>query len=437
MKKLLQLILLICLILPANSFAEVTIDITRGNSKALPIAITNFASSDAESKKMAAQIVSVVENDLRSSGLFNLIDKASFLQDILSHNDEPEFISWRQLNASALVVGDVKMTEDDKFSVKFRMWDVFGEKQLAGKSYTAKKEKWRRIPHLIADQIYSRLTGENGYFDSRVVYVSESGPPYKRIKRLAFMDQDGANHRYLTSGKNLVLTPRFSMKSQKVIYMSYSGGIPKVYMLDLDEGDRRLVGTFPGMSFAPRFSPDGEKVILSASLDGNSEIYSMDLGTGAKKRLTYDSAIDTSPSYSPDGKKIVFNSDRGGSQQIYIMNSDGTSPVRISYGGGSYATPVWSPKGDMIAFTKMSKGKFYIGAMRTDGTGEKILTESYLDEGPTWSPNGRVIMFARQDKNKRNRKGEWQLYSVDLTGSNERLIKTPKDASDPAWSPNL
>lgn len=438
MRKVFKFLLVVFFVFSSQKAnALISIDITRGNVDPLPIALPYLGSENKEARKLGEKIVNVVEKDLQNSGLFRSITRRAFIQEINSSNTLPEFASWSSINASALATGGINLVGEEEFEMEFRLWDVLAQQQIAGKSYNTNKNNWRRIAHLMADEIYKRLTGEDGYFDTRVVYVSESGPATKRVKRLAIMDQDGANHRYLTDGSELVLTPRFSPAAQKVIYMSYSDSIPKVYMLDVDTLKREVVGNFTGMSFAPRFSPDGKSVVLSASVGGNSEIYKMDLRNRRKVRLTKNSAIDTSPSFSPDASKIVFNSDRGGNQQLYTMDSNGRNIRRISFGKGRYGTPVWSPRGDLIAFTKMYKGRFYIGVMRTDGSGERLLTESYLDEGPTWSPNGRVIMFARQKKHRANTKGEWQIYSVDLTGYNEKLIKTPMDASDPAWSPLL
>ena len=307
------------------------------------------------------------------------------------------------------------------------------EQQLLGKSFTTTKNNWRRLAHVVADAIYERLTGDKGYFNTRIVYVSESGPSTRRVKRLAMMDQDGENHSFLTNGRNLVLTPRFSPNMQKITYLEYVGNNPRVYLMDLTNNSRQVLGNFPGMTFAPVFSPDGSKVLMSYANKGSTNIYEMNLKTRAIKQLTFDKgSISTSASYSPDGSKIVFNSDRGGNQQLYVMNADGSGAERISFGNGRYATPVWSPRGDYIAFTKMSGGAFYIGVMAPDGSGERLLADGYLVEGPTWSPNGRVLMFFRQDRGSPVR-----LYTIDMTGYNERRIVTPSEASDPAWSPLL
>ncbi len=420
--------------LPAQ--ALMNIDITRGNAEPLPIAITDLSGTSQEAGQVGYNISQVISADLQRSGLFRPIEPAAFLEHITAAVTVPSFPSWRQINAAGLVTGRITVS-GQKMEVEFRLWDVFAEQQLAGRSYNTTVSNWRRVSHLIADEIYKRLTGEDGYFDTRIVYVSESGPAKARIKRLAIMDQDGENHKFLTDGRNMALTPRFSPTSQHIIYLSYVGNKPRVYVHDLNTGRSTILGDFPGMSFAPRFSPDGRKAIMSVALNGNSDIYVLDLTTRAKKRLTADPAIDTSPSYSPDEKQVVFNSDRGGSQQLYVMNNDGSNAKRISFGDGRYGTPVWSPRGDLIAFTKMLRGTFYIGVMRPDGSGERLLAEGYLVEGPTWAPNGRVLAYTQGAPSRGGRAGASRIYSIDLTGYNQREIITPMDASDPAWSPLL
>ncbi len=347
----------------------------------------------------------------------------------------PQFSDWRTLNVPALVYGRIIAGDDGRLKVEFRLWDVFAEQQLAGLAYFTAPANWRRIAHIIADAIYKRITGEDGYFDTRVVYVAESGPPSKRIKRLAIMDQDGANHRFLTDGGTLVLTPRFAPSLQEITYLSFGGGMPRVFIRDLDTNRQEAVGDFPGMTFSPRFSPDGERLVLSLAMDGNTEIYTVDLRTRATRRLTNNAAIDTSPSYAPDGRQIVFNSDRGGSQQLYVMDADGSNVRRISHGQGRYFTPVWSPRGDQIAFTKILGGKFSVGVMTPEGDGERILAEGFHVEGPTWAPNGRVLMYFKKDPSDGVNPSRSRLYTIDLVGRNEREVPTPQDASDPAWSP--
>jgi TolB protein len=339
------------------------------------------------------------------------------------------------INAQALVSGKVETQGDGRLKVEFRLWDVFAEEQMIGFAYFSAPSGWRRIGHIISDAIYKRLTGEEGYFDTRIVYISESGPQDRRMKRLAIMDQDGENHRFLTEGAEIVLTPRFSPNSQEITYVSYVGNVPRIYLFNLNTRQQEVLGDFPGMSFAPNFSPDGNRVIMSLANDGNSDIHTMDLRTREVRRLTRDPSIDISPSFSPDGRRVVFNSDRGGSQQLYVMNADGSNVQRISFGEGRYATPVWSPRGDLIAFTRLYKGQFYIGVMRPDGSGERMLSKGFRVEGPTWAPNGRVLAFFRQSKASDRGAVTSELYSIDVTGFNERRIETPQDGSDPAWSP--
>jgi len=417
------------------ALAELKIDITQGTVKPMPIAITDFVGDHAVERTHGRNLASVIAADLERSGLFNPLDKAAFIQTSAQLRTLPRFGDWRIINAQALLQGRAKMVEDGRLKVEFRLWDVVAEQQMIGLAYYTVPENWRRIAHIIADAIYKRMTGETGYFDTRIVYIAESGSPLRRIKRMAIMDQDGANHRFLTDGTSLVLTPRFSPTRQEITYMSYYGDTPRVYIFNIDTGRQEVLGDFPGMTFAPRFSPDGNSVIMSMAKEGNSEIYSMDLRTRRVRQLTRHSAIDTSPSYSPDTKFITFNSDRGGSQQIYVMNADGSGVRRISYGKGRYATPVWSPRGDLIAFTKYTGGTFYIGVMRPDGSGERLLSKGFLVESPTWAPNGRVLTFFRETPVGKAGDVLAKLFSIDLTGHNEREIKTPVGASDPAWSP--
>ncbi len=429
----LMLASVIAVALPAR--AELHIDITKGKVAPMPIAIPNFAGGTGT---VSQDITQVLAADLERSGLFQPIDSKAFVDQDANSHTPPRYGDWRVINAQALVTGNVTPMDDGRLQVEFRLWDVFAEQQLTGLRYTTTAQNWRRIAHIIADAIYKRITGEDGYFDTRIVYISESGALDKRIKRLAIMDQDGANHRYLTDGKSLVLTPRFSPTTQEITYLSYARGTPRVYLFNIDTGQQEVLGDFPGMTFAPRFSPDGNKVIMSLALNGASQIYTLDLRTRKATQVTSTDSIDTSPCYSPDASKIVFNSDRGGSQQLYVMNADGSDIHRISFGSGRYGTPVWSPRGDLIAFTKFDSSQFYIGVMRPDGSGERLLTQSFLVEAPAWSPNGRVLIYFRQQPtDSKGRGGQTRLYTIDLTGFNEREVVTPQDGSDPAWSPLL
>jgi TolB protein len=405
---------------------------TQGTIAPIPVAVPLFLGDDPQ---LAGDISNVVQADLERSGLFQPLDRASFLEEIRDVNAAPRFPDWRSIKADALVVGRIVKGGDGKVGAEFRLWDVASGKQLAGQRFNTAAQNWRRIGHLIADQVYERLTGEKGYFDTRVVYIDETGPKEKRIKRLAIMDQDGANVRLLSQGQELVLTPRFSPTNQEITYMQYTKDQPKVFIMNLETGKRELVGDFPNMTFAPRFSPDGQRVVMSLGTpDGESSIYEMDLRTRQSRRLTQSAGIDTGPSYSPDGRQIVFESDREGSQQLYVMNSDGSGVRRLSGTEGRYSTPVWSPRGDYIAFTKQSGGRFLIGVMKPDGSGERVLTEGFHNEGPTWAPNGRVVMFFRESQGAN---AGPKLFSVDLTGYNERQVSTPSFGSDPAWSPLL
>ncbi len=418
---------------PRAANAQAKLDVTQGTFQPIPIALPDFVGGSAADSDVARNATGVISANLKRSGLFAPVDPQAFIERIADVERAPRFADWKAINAQALVTGRMARQSDGRLKTEFRLWDVFSGQYLTGQQYFTASDNWRRISHIVSDAIYERLTGEKGYFDSRVVFVDESGPKERRVKRLAIMDQDGANVRYLTRGEDLVLTPRFSPSTHEITYLAFGQREPRVFLLNIETGQREIVGNFPGMSFSPRFSPDGQRVIMSLQQGSNSNLYTLDLRSKATTRLTDTPAIDTAPSYSPDGTRVCFESDRGGSQQIYIMSASGGQAQRISFGEGSYSTPVWSPRGDAIAFTKLGRGAFAIGLMKPDGSGERILTEGFHNEGPTFSPNGRVVMFFREPGGSAGP----SLYTVDITGRNEQRVQTPGFASDPAWSPLL
>ena len=413
------------LVLAQPARAQIEVNINRADVEPLPVAVPAFNGSQG------GDIAQVISANLQRSGLFRPLDPASFIEKDLNAAVQPRFADWKTINARALVNGQVTV-EGGRIRVDFRLWDVFAEQQLLGLQFTSSPENWRRVAHKISDAVYERLTGEKGYFDTRVVFVAESGARGSVTKRLGIMDQDGANPSYLTGGDSIVMTPRFSPSSQEITYMALRPDSSTVFLFNLQTGRRESLGTFPGMVFAPRFSPDGGRVVYSVERGGNSDLYVMNLSSRASTRLTSDPGIDTSGSFSPDGARMAFNSDRSGSPQIYVMGADGSGQRRISNSGGRYTTPVWSPTGEFIAFTKQEGGQFHIGIMRPDGTDERLLTSSYLDEGPTWAPNGRVLMFSRETPG-----GAPRLWSVDVTGRILQPVPYPGAGSDPAWSPLL
>ncbi|HWE17939.1 MAG TPA: Tol-Pal system beta propeller repeat protein TolB [Hyphomicrobiaceae bacterium] len=401
-----------------------------GTITPIPIAIQQFLGDD---QRFVTVLTEVITADLERSGLFRPLDPAAFIDRVRDLNATPRFQDWRVIGAQALVVGRAGRLPDGRFAADFKLFDVLSGRELIEvRRMAMPAAQWRRLAHRIADQVYERLTGEKGYFDTQIAFIDETGPKDHRRKRLALMDQDGANVRLLTQGSELVLTPRFSPNAQEITYLQYVGEQPRVVLMNLDNSQREMVGDFPGMTFAPRFSPDGQRIVMSIGEGGASGIVEMDLRNRRTRRLTQPATIDTGPCYSPDGRQIVFESDRAGTQQLHVMNGDGSAPRRISYGEGRYATPVWSPRGDLIAFTKQMSGSFLIGVMRPDGSGERILTEGFHNEGPTWSPNGRVILFFRESQGAN---GGPRLFSIDLTGYNERQVSTPSFGSDPAWGP--
>lgn len=409
------------------------IEITEGVIEPLPFAVPDFVPDSPDAAQAARDLARVVAADLSGTGLFREIPASAHIGSVSDFNAPVQYADWKAVNAQALITGAVSVAGPN-LTVRFRVYDVFSGAELgSGLQFAGTVDGWRRMAHKVADQVYSRITGEGGYFDSRVVFVSESGPKDQRRKRLAIMDYDGANIKYLTDSAELVLAPRFSPNGDRVLYTSYESDFPRIYVLDVDAVQRRALETAEGsMSFAPRFSPDGRTVVFSLERGGNTDLYTLDISSGQQTRLTSAPSIETAPSYSPDGSQMVFESDRSGAPQLYIMPASGGEAKRISFGEGRYGTPVWSPRGDLVAFTKQNKGRFHIGVMRTDGSEERLLTASFLDEGPTWAPNGRVIMFARESQGA---DGQSALYSVDITGRNLKQVRTPEGASDPSWSP--
>ncbi|WP_240791060.1 Tol-Pal system beta propeller repeat protein TolB [Roseomonas sp. AR75] len=426
-------------LMPRAAMAQgAVIDITRARTDPIPIAIPAMAGASPDAQRYGRDIANVIQTNLRNSGLFRPVERQAFIQSAEAAAATPRWQDWRVIGTQALTTGRVD-AQGDRIRVEFRLFDVLAEQQIQGTAFTAPTAQWRRIAHLISDVIYERMLGEKGYFDTQIVYIAESGPRDRRTRRLAIMDQDGENHRFLTDGSFQALTPRFHPNARQIAFMSYFRNEPRVYLFNLDTGQQQVLGSFSGMTFSPRFAPDGRSVILSASRGGDANIFSVDLASRRERQLTSGGSLDVSPCYSPDGTQIVFNSDRGGDQQLYVMGADGSGVRRISFGSGRYATPVWSPRGDLIAFTRMSGGQFAIGVMRPDGSGERILSEGWSMEGPTFAPNGRVLAFYRETRARDARGSGYssRLAQIDIAGFNERPMMTPSDASDPAWSPLL
>lgn len=409
------------------------IEITEGVIEPVPFAIPDFVPENAEGGAYAANLARVIAGNLSGTGLLREIPATAHVGRITSFDAPVQFTDWRAINARALITGAVRVS-GAQITVKFRLFDVVSGAQLGdGLQLDGRTDAWRRMAHRVSDQVYQRLTGESGYFDTRVVFIAESGPRDARRKQVAIMDQDGANVEYLTDGSALTFAPRFSPTGDRILFTSYETGVPRIYLMDVASRRRQVIGEQPGeMTFAPRFSPDGGSVVYSLSVNGATDLFLLNLGSGQRWQLTQSGAIDTAPSFAPDGQRITFESDRTGTSQVYVMPVQGGAATRISQGQGRYSTPVWSPRGDLIAFTKQHNGRFHIGVMRTDGSNERLLSASFLDEGPTWSPNGRVIMFTRDEPGT-----EPALMSVDITGRNLRRVPTPGPASDPAWSPLL
>ena len=416
--------------LPAQA-QPLRLQITEGVIEPMPFAVPAFVAENSAGAQFSEGLSRVVAANLSNTGLFREVPRQAHIGRITSFDAAVTYSDWRAVNVQALITGAVAV-QGNRMTVKFRLFDVLTGQQVGdGLQFAGTTDSWRRMAHKVSDAVYSRITGEGGYFDSRVVFISESGPRTNRTRRLAIMDQDGENVQFLTDGRAMVIGPRVSLTGERILYTTYETGTPRIALMNTQTGQRQFVGDMPGAQvFSPRFTPDGGGLVFSAARGGNTDLYRMSLGSGQMQQLTSSPSIATAPSFSPDGRFIAFESDRSGTSQLYVMPASGGEARRISFGQGRYSTPVWSPRGDLIAFTKQNAGRFHIGVMRTDGSEERLLTASFLDESPTWAPNGRVIMFTREAQG-----GDPSLFSVDITGRNLRRVPTPGPASDPSWGP--
>jgi TolB protein len=412
----------------------VEVDVNKSRKIAVPsfVAPQPADTPAGNTSNLARQIAEVISSDLRSSGLYEPVGPAGLPAITEAQVRVPAYDTWKARNIEQLIHGFIRVGADGNLTIGCYLYDVNFGNEISRLGFVVGPAEWRRAAHKCADAFYSKSTGERPFFDSKIAYIAESGPKGNRVKRLAIMDSDGANHRFITNGQATALTPRYSPNYRSILYLSYSDGNPRIYVYDVDTGRQRLITQSRNPTFAPRWSPDGQTILYSMAIGGNTDVYKISVNGGAAAKLTSAPGIDVGGSFSPDGRQIVFESDRSGSQQIYIMNADGSNQRRVSFGSGRYATPEWSPRGDLIAYTRIA-GDFRVGTMRPDGSGERLLTDSWQDEAPTWAPNGRVIQFFRTEKNN----GKTSIWQVDLTGRNERKLPTPIDGSDPAWGPVL
>lgn len=427
-------IFLISILLSFQSFAIQDIYISKGVNKLMPVAINRFVSSAAD-QKLLDDVLNVIRSDLQHCGFFKIVPQDAFIDQIIGVENRPHFASWRQINTNLLLNGQIQRNGSSELVIKIILWDTVNEKSIFAQNFTSSTQLWRKLAHTISDKIYESVTGDPGYFGTRIFYISEIATGIRVSKRLAVIDYDGQNNQFLTNGKHLVLTPSISPNAQYLLYVSYERRVPKIFIRDLKTSRSSLLGNVNAMSFSPKFSPDGSKVIFSMAKNGVTDIFIMDLQTNTINKITSGISINTSPTYSPDSQTIYFNSDRSGSGQIYSMNADGSNIKRISFGEGNYSAPSCSPNGKYIVFTKKVRNQeFTLGVMKIDGSDERIITSGYLVEGATWSPNSRIISFARTTAPYRNTKSSTKLYTIDISGYNERLVPTLYDASDPEWS---
>ena len=420
---------------PAN--AELKVDIIAGDFRPIPIAIQDFE-APAKLKKQATELRDVVVADLKSTGLFRIINKNAFPENVRM-DDMPNFANWSMVKAQVLVQAKLYEAEGGKYGLKYYVWDVAGKEQIEAQDLQGSAKSARRLAHIMADGIYERLTGEHGYFDTQIVFIGQSGDIRSPTKRLAIMDSDGYGMRFMSDDRVMVMSPHFSPNMRTIVFLSYRDDDPMVWTLNLNTGEQRRLGKFGGMTFAPRFSPDGTRIALTLAKNGTTNLYEYDIEDKTLRQLTSGDYIDTSPSYSPDGKKLAFNSNRSGSQQLHILDLETMKDKRLSFGNGRYATPAWGPRGDFIAFTKIVDETFYIGIMTPAGKNERILASGWFMEAPSWAPGGRRVVYYETEKMPDGKGRQSHIRSVDIMGQNDYEIKLPDGLSglEPTWSPTL
>ena len=439
MRKFISFVMvLVSFLFISPSRAELHVDVVAGGVDPIAIAIQKFETIGKVSNSDAKMLREVVENDLKRTGLFRIVNHDAF-PEFVKMNEMPNFKSWAAIKTQVLAQASIQPEGKDSYKLEFYLWDVNGQEQIEAQSLIASKKSIRRLAHIMADAIYERLTGEVGYFDTQIVFIAETGSVSNRVKRMAIMDQDGYGMRFLSDKKTFVMSPHFSPNMSTVVFLSYRNDDPMVWVLDLDTGDQTKLGNFGGMSFAPRFSPDGSKVALSLVKNGVTNIYEYDMATKGLRQLTFGNHIDTSPSYSPDGRYMVYNSDSSGSQQIHVMDLKTGKQKRITFGAGRYATPAWSPDGQFIAFTKMADNTFYIGIMNPEGRHEKILAGGWYMEAPSWAPGSRRLVYYETERTADGEERVSHIRSVDITGQNiyDIDLKDGLNGTEPTWSPKL
>lgn len=420
--------------------ATLQVDVSGGNFDPIPIYFGAFAGS----QELGVNFMAVIEKDLVNSGLFKSLNSGEY--KLLAK--QPNFHKLRSMGADYVAGGKIAYNKNEEITLELYVWNAATGHLVIGHRLNGKMHGWRQLAHIAADMIYSNLTGEKPYFTSKILFIDETGPIDNRLKKVAIMDQDGANVAYLTNGEHLTVTPKIAPDRQNVVYTAYIDDSPHTCLQQLKTGARTIVEQSTNGTIAPNFSPDGNGLVMGKLRDnGTANLFLLNIqsmnnmlksqgaqtkavhGEANMRQLTYGNNIDATSSFSPDGKQLVFSSDSSGRQQLYIMKIDGSAKKQLSTGSGSYSTPVWSPRGDYIAFTKKEHGQFSIGICRTDGSEERLLSSGFHSERPCWAPNGRSLIFFKESA-----AGHSRLYSIDIMNQKERLLTTPHDASDPDWS---
>ena len=427
--KHLGILLLMAGLVLAEARAELTIRITQGVGRQVPVAIVPFGFEGA-GVNSPSDVSAVIAADLQRSGRFAPIDENDMLQRPTT-GVEVDFDDWSILGVEAVVVGRVTQTGDNAYSVQFQLFDVFGREQLVGYRMPASRGTLRRVAHRAADMIYEKLTGIQGVFATRVAYVTAQGQGDNRLYTLVVSDADGENENTIMESSDPIMSPAWSPDSRQLAYVSFEGDVSSIFVQTLRTGNRIKVSSRPGINGAPAFSPDGRKLVLTlGGADGNLDINVLDLASRQLTRLTTDRAIDTEGSWSPDGSEIYFTSDRSGGPQVYKVPASGGKPERVTFEGSYNARPRLSPDGKKLAMVHLDRGNYRIAVMDLAQKDVLILSAGRQDESPSFAPNSDTLIYAT----RQSRNGVLETVTADGL-VRQQLASGRGDVREPVWSP--
>lgn len=436
-KKVITITKIIILIISLTNnilFAQ-QIEVSGKNYKLTKIAINHFLTQKYEEKIIAKEIRDTVCKNLSDSGIFSIVAENNFIEQNKGSEFIPFFEAWKKINATILVNGSLTKNRKNNYTIVISIWDNILAKKILHRKITFSEKSIQKTSHIISDHIYQEIIGEKGYFDSKILYVAEKVIENKIFTRIAMMNQDGKEHKYLTNGKFISISPKISPDKENIAYVDFRAGISKIFLRNLYSGQENLLTNMKGSIFSPRFSRNGKKILFSLAKKGATNIFKFDINTKKISVLTRNIYINTSPQFSPDDKKIIFTSNRLGTAKIYTMNEEGKNVVKITEKPGSHLEPKWSPDGKYISYINLRrKLGYYINIINTKTGEETTVVKSDVIHGYCWCPNSKYILFSEAIGNKEEEKKTiYKLQKINIFNKHKTTINTPYSASDPIW----